>query len=172
MPRPRFQPVSARVQRGAVLFISLMVLILLSLLGVAAMQVTTMQERMAGNYRVDNLSFQNAEARVQQSEDLIRARAQVDLADLIVNEFSTCLPLNASTWVAAAPTAGRDHIQNLGPACGYTSLRRDLGVDDFVPYRVTSTEFDDASVRASRTVLQSIYIPVPPVAVVPPPPVP
>ncbi|MCM5640131.1 PilX N-terminal domain-containing pilus assembly protein, partial [Xanthomonas hortorum] len=38
-------------QSGAVLYVALIMLILLALLGIAGMQVTGLQERMAFNYR-------------------------------------------------------------------------------------------------------------------------
>ena len=38
-------------QRGAVLFISLIMLLLLTLIGITTMQVTLLQERMAGGFR-------------------------------------------------------------------------------------------------------------------------
>lgn len=49
-------------QRGAVLIVSLIFLLLLTLIGTTAMRSTTLQERMAGNTRDINLSFQAAEA--------------------------------------------------------------------------------------------------------------
>ncbi len=48
-------------QSGAVLAISLVMLVVLTLLGVTAMQSTTMEERMAGNLRDRNLAFQASE---------------------------------------------------------------------------------------------------------------
>ncbi len=48
-------------QRGAVLFVSLMLLIILTLLGLSAAQVVTLQERMASSYRSDMLATQNAD---------------------------------------------------------------------------------------------------------------
>ena len=49
-------------QRGAVLAVGLIFLVLLTMLGIASMQATTMSERMAGNARDRNLAFQAAEA--------------------------------------------------------------------------------------------------------------
>lgn len=45
-----------RGQRGAVLYVALIMLILLALLGIAGMQVAGMQEKMASNYRAVNVS--------------------------------------------------------------------------------------------------------------------
>ena len=49
-------------QGGAVLVVGLILLVVITLVGVAAMQGTTLQEKMAGNLRDSNLSFQASEA--------------------------------------------------------------------------------------------------------------
>jgi len=59
-------------QRGAVLFISLMFLIVLTLIGLSAANVGIMQERMAGNVRESNEAFQNAEATLREIEEEVR----------------------------------------------------------------------------------------------------
>jgi type IV pilus assembly protein PilX len=59
-------------QRGAVLVISLILLLVMTVLGLAAMQVTRMEERMAGNYRDVNIAFQSAEAGLRDAENRIR----------------------------------------------------------------------------------------------------
>ncbi|NIP73105.1 MAG: pilus assembly protein PilX [Gammaproteobacteria bacterium] len=58
-------------QRGAVLAISLLMLLVLTLIGVTAMQTTTLEERMAGNTRDRELAFQAAEAGLRDAEDFI-----------------------------------------------------------------------------------------------------
>jgi len=55
-------------QKGAALAISLIMLLLLTIIGVTAMQSTTMQERMAGNSRERNNAFQIAEAALRVAE--------------------------------------------------------------------------------------------------------
>jgi len=55
-------------QSGSALIISLVFLLVLTVLSVAAMQGTTMQERMAGNYRENNEAFQAAEAALRTGE--------------------------------------------------------------------------------------------------------
>lgn len=49
-------------QKGAVLMVSLMFLVILTMLGVTAMSGTTMEERMAGNTRDASIALQAAEA--------------------------------------------------------------------------------------------------------------
>jgi type IV pilus assembly protein PilX len=59
-------------QRGAVLVVALLMLLIMTVLGVTAMQMSRMEERMAGNSRDINLAFQGAEAGLRDSEDKLR----------------------------------------------------------------------------------------------------
>ena len=61
--------------RGAVLFISLMFLIILTLIGISAANVSVMQERMAGNVRETNDAFQRAESTLRAIEDNLTTAA-------------------------------------------------------------------------------------------------
>lgn len=58
-------------ERGAVLLFSLIMLLLLTIIGVTAMQMTTLQERMAGGYRDRHTAFQGAEAALREGERLL-----------------------------------------------------------------------------------------------------
>jgi type IV pilus assembly protein PilX len=60
-------------QSGAVLVVGLLLLLVLTLLGVTAMQASTMQERLAGNSRDLNTAFQAAEAAIRAGERRLRA---------------------------------------------------------------------------------------------------
>lgn len=55
-------------QRGAVLYVALVFLVVLSLLGITGMQVSMLQERMASNYRATNIAFQRAESEARDKE--------------------------------------------------------------------------------------------------------
>jgi len=57
-------------QNGAVLIITLMLLVIMTILGVSAVTTTTMQEKMAGNMHNKNLSFQAAEAAMRFGESI------------------------------------------------------------------------------------------------------
>ena len=57
-----------RSQAGAVLIVSLVLLLVLTILGVSGVQNTTMEERMAGNYRDRFSAFQAAEAALRVGE--------------------------------------------------------------------------------------------------------
>jgi type IV pilus assembly protein PilX len=55
-------------QNGAILVVSLLLLLVLTVLGLTAMQVTRMEERMAGNTRDKDVAFQGAEAGLREGE--------------------------------------------------------------------------------------------------------
>ncbi|MCG5517020.1 MULTISPECIES: PilX N-terminal domain-containing pilus assembly protein [unclassified Ectothiorhodospira] len=56
-------------QQGAVLIVSLIFLVLLTLVGLASMQGSTMQERMAGNMYDRAIAFQRAEIALRAGEN-------------------------------------------------------------------------------------------------------
>jgi len=74
-----------RLQQGSVLMISLVCLLLLMLVGVSGMKLTSLDERMSGNYRDREMAFQAAEAALVEAENFIESTpwSQQDL-------FSPC----------------------------------------------------------------------------------
>jgi type IV pilus assembly protein PilX len=60
-------------QRGAALIVALVMLLAMTLLGVTAVRNTTLQERMAGNLRDSNLSFQAAERALRAGEEFLQS---------------------------------------------------------------------------------------------------
>jgi type IV pilus assembly protein PilX len=62
-------------QSGVVLVVSLIMLLLLTLIGLSAMQSTGLEERMAGNMRDRNLAFQAAEAGLRDAEQYLESGA-------------------------------------------------------------------------------------------------
>jgi len=55
-------------QRGSALLVSLIILLVMTMLGVQAMSTTTLEERMSGNYRDNELAFEAAEAALRAGE--------------------------------------------------------------------------------------------------------
>jgi type IV pilus assembly protein PilX len=93
-------------QRGTVLLLSMVLLLLLGMLGLLAMQSSTQQTRMASNLLA---SMQALEA----AENLMRT-AEARLSGAVPEPCGDCLPPaeTATGWQQAA--AGRYLIQNLG----------------------------------------------------------
>lgn len=67
--------ITYKKQSGAVLFISLIMLLLLTLIGVSGMQTTILEEKMSGNYRDQNIAFQAAESTLLEAEKYIMSPA-------------------------------------------------------------------------------------------------
>lgn len=91
-------------QTGATLIVSLLLLLVMTLLGLAAMQVTRMEERMAGNTRDINIAFQGAEAVLRDAEDRMR---------LMVARPDTCSSAPCVVWQKdVAPADLRNQLQS------------------------------------------------------------
>jgi type IV pilus assembly protein PilX len=70
-----------RRQRGAVLVVSLIMLLILTIIGVTGMRTTVLEEKMAGNMRDQNLAFQAAEAALRDGEDIIQSLVAISSFD-------------------------------------------------------------------------------------------
>ncbi|PKD42165.1 hypothetical protein CWO84_01830 [Methylomonas sp. Kb3] len=62
-------------QTGAVLVVALIMLMLLTIIGVTGTNVTSLEEKMAGNMRDRNLAFQAAESALQAGETWLNTHA-------------------------------------------------------------------------------------------------
>lgn len=91
-------------QRGVALFLALVVLLIITILGVSALQTTTLGERMAANARDRDMAFQAAEAALLDAERYLQ--------NATLNPFGNAGGLyllnNASRpdWVADSTDAG------------------------------------------------------------------
>jgi type IV pilus assembly protein PilX len=65
-------------QRGAIMVVSLLLLLVMTVLALTASQTTTLQERMAGNARDSDLAFQSAEAGLRDAEAVTTAISKRD----------------------------------------------------------------------------------------------
>lgn len=91
---------SSSSQRGAVLYVALIMLILLALLGVVGMQVSGLQEKMSANYRNSNTAFQNAEARARQAECYVEAQVNRSstTCDAVTVDLVCDTGFDATSW--------------------------------------------------------------------------
>ncbi len=67
------QTIIIKQQAGAVLIVGLVLLLILTVIGLASIRGSDLQERMAGNMRDRNLAFQASEAALREGEDLLDA---------------------------------------------------------------------------------------------------
>jgi type IV pilus assembly protein PilX len=93
----------ARRQRGAVLIISLLILLVMTVLGVASMGTTTLQERMANNNRQQQVAFQAAEAALRTAEAFLAGN--VSNITTLKNNFNSGAPVTG-LYAPRAPVTG------------------------------------------------------------------
>lgn len=93
-------------QTGVALVLTLSILLILTILGVSSIQTTSMQERMARNYRDVNIAFQGAEAGASEAEEYLETIANIaafpeeDAAQLCVSGLCTSLD-GTARWTQA-----------------------------------------------------------------------
>ncbi|RRW62723.1 pilus assembly protein PilX [Pseudomonas fluorescens] len=148
-----------QAQRGMVLLVSLVFLLLLTLIGLSSMQSANLQEKMAGSVSLRNQSFQAAEAALRVGESAV----QLDSYSLAVcSGTSQCLPPAESssvssagfnstsgvTWIAAGN--GFYGVQNIGTTLTAVNVPSNTSA---TLYRVTAVGI----AGNSRSVVESVY---------------
>ena len=149
-------------QRGMALYVALIMLLLLTLLGLAAMQVSTMQERMAGNFNTLNMAFQNGELEARANEYAIQ---QALNANTPFNQL--CAIDDVGAWasqrspgdgaqrcalrVSAASAATGGSLVSSGSADEVNTLT------DY--YRVVAAGVDRGQNASTVIVVETIFIP-------------
>ncbi|WP_067983890.1 pilus assembly PilX family protein [Neptuniibacter pectenicola] len=85
-------------EKGAVLVVALIFLLILSLIGVSSMQGTTMQEKMSGNLRDQHSAFNAAEAALREGE----RQARLDYFNDLLDQDTMVNDTYASSFSSAA----------------------------------------------------------------------
>lgn len=97
-----------RAQRGAVLVVSLLILLVLTIIGVSGMQSSTLEEKMASNSRDRNVAFQSSEAALRDAEeyieDLVTVGGFTNANGLYAEIEDEPNPFTASTWTTSGST--------------------------------------------------------------------
>jgi len=162
-------------QSGAVLIVTLIMLLLMTLIGVGSMQSTSLEEKMAGNMRDKSLAFQAAESALNAAElsldppaaptfnvtgtgGFYSTASTIPTASAIMTDsFWTSNPVATSTvtTLGNAITPPVYIIQQLAAACFKASCP---APSDFsTPYQIT-VRATGGSTNAV-VILQSIYTP-------------
>jgi type IV pilus assembly protein PilX len=152
---------SKTTQRGAVLYIALIMLLLLALLGVVGMQVTGMQERMAANYMRTNQAFQAAESRARDTEAAIDT-AVFGAAGTYAADQEVCAPIfDPLTWAADQDRASSTYTRRIDKCFAASSLRvgDKQNEDTGNIYEVTALASDDDANASASAVINTIFIP-------------
>jgi type IV pilus assembly protein PilX len=90
-----FPSSSPQAQRGIVLVVGLVFLLVLTIIGVTSLRTTTLEERMAGNLQQRTVAFQDAEAKIA----LVLDSLNTGQYNLDTNE--SCSSLDPSTYPPA-----------------------------------------------------------------------
>lgn len=145
-----------QTQSGMALFVSLIFLLLLTIVGVAAMQNASLQEKMAGNAKLKNESFQYAEAGLREGEAVVRNDLELADCTQAVNSQGpdtttvTAGTGNCDVWRASADGSSHFYIEMLNTSAAAMGVPAGTSV---TLYRVTAV----ATVGNATTALESIY---------------
>lgn len=151
-------------QNGMVLVISLILLLVMTLLAIASMQDSTLQERIAGNAHNQQSAFQSAEAALRTGERYLQGSAIGPFDNTNGLYDSTLAPLdwrNAASWItdsSITQTAqSPQYLIELLPADAQEleTLEAAVTVPDTRLYRITARGF--GLTTDSVVILQSIY---------------
>ncbi|WP_282297579.1 PilX N-terminal domain-containing pilus assembly protein [Stenotrophomonas sp. PS02289] len=156
-------------QRGAVLYVALIMLLLLALLGVAGMQVAGMQEKMAANYRAANRAFQNTEGVVRNTEtaaEAITDRTALPNGSLITATSITDVCEDGFDPVAwgrsqsssAVPAVRVRRIDKCGgPGANALDMGRPVNDESSASFQITAYSADDPANPTSSSVIDTIF---------------
>lgn len=157
-------PISTCRQNGAVLFVALIVLILLTMLGLTAAQVTVLQERMSGNFRVQQLAFENAEGAMSAGRD--KASDYLTAYDTIPDEPKELDADSNSPWDSwlTTPAVGKTEVavRACGSACPQRLGSRPDDPNRHPRYYVITAQQKDLAASADETAawstVQTVYV--------------
>lgn len=155
-------------QRGVVLYVALIMLLLLALIGIAGMQVAGMQEKMASNYRAVNRSFQNSEAVVRNAEraaEAILDRKDVPKGSLVSSSsisYDCEDQFDAIAWaqqqtVASVPSVNVRRIDKCGGPGGNAIDEGQPDDQATGTYQITAFAADDPANPTSSSVVDTIF---------------
>ena len=160
-------------QSGAVLIISLIMLLLLTLIATTGMQSTTLEEKMAGNMRDKDLAFQAAESAIKAAEAaLTPPLATSDTGTGGLYSSASTLPtssaiLTDSFWTSNPVATSTVTGTNLGNGIVTpVYIIQDMGVADCVGGAVGSLLCKNYRITVRATggstnavaILQSVYL--------------
>lgn len=161
MNRPE-QRHGATAQRGTVLIVSLVFLLLLSMLGLSSLQNATLQEKMAGSLNARQTAFHSAESVLRAGEARVKATG---FALPICGTVAACAPPPEAFSVSAAGSAGGSGVTWVAAEGGFYALQNFAKTDDpanvrsvgdkteWTLYRVTAVAIQGGA----RTVLESVH---------------
>lgn len=143
-----------RAERGVALITGLIFMVVLTLLVIASMRTTILEEKMAGNARDVNLAFQAAEAALRAGQQVMETAYQLPIAQGGVSTYWQ----NTHNWAVQSTVAWQP--PGTGAAPRYF-IERMSGCGPFSPgdaeevYRVTARGVGGNANTA--VILQTVY---------------
>lgn len=158
-------------QQGAVLVVSLIILVVMTVIGLAGMEITSLEEKMAGNTRDRNIAFQAAEAALIEGEEYLQSQVILPAFDgtqglyplttdgsknwdnvdwskasevRMVTGNTTGLAASPAYIVESLQAAGANDSLELGVAAGATNF-----------YRITARAVGQT--QTAEVILQTVY---------------
>lgn len=110
-----------RRQQGVALFISLVLLLVLTIAGVSAVQTTSLEERMARNSHDSLIAFQSAEAALRQAENWLEGN---------INTTANFSPAGANGLWTAADFGDAEVWEDAGVWSGTGSVQVTTSIPD------------------------------------------
>lgn len=150
---------SRKKQSGAVLYIALIMLILLALIGIVALQVAGLQERMSANYETTSMAFQRAESSARGREITLQTQVDGGIApatDIPPNDCTA--PFDPLTW----SDASNQHVRRVDLCFSWGAM--DLGAipeDEKTDqiFQITAFNQDRPLLPSSESIINTVYIP-------------
>lgn len=150
----------ARRQRGAVLYVALIMLVLLALIGITGMQVAGMQERMAANYLRSNVAFQAAEGEVRVSETGIEN--SLYSSGTYTADQEICEPtFDPVTWAEGTGSGDSTHVRRVDKCFPASSVMAGGVVSEETGniYEISAISSDLPDAPGASAVINTIFIP-------------
>lgn len=150
-------------QRGVALIVALILLIVVTLIGLASIRGTTMQEKMAGNLNDRNVGLQNAEAALRVAQSQISAHAATiwhncSTAGVACDADPTSAADAANAWQTAASGTGSSLYTAGSNAAGQPQyVIEDMGVWNDPTSVANSQTANSAQYGAGPSALQAHY---------------
>jgi type IV pilus assembly protein PilX len=135
---PRF--IARKQQRGAVLIVSMLLLLVLTILALGASQTTRLEERMAGNTRDMDMAFQASEAGLRAAEQHIAATPT--LPTCLDSTSASCYVLEQGHFATTdLARQTEDWWRANGKAFGTTSTQEVVGVVEEPRYVIEEFQY-------------------------------
>jgi type IV pilus assembly protein PilX len=160
-----------RRQTGMALITGLIFMVVLTLIAIAAMRTTTLEERMSGNARDRDLAFQSAEVALRAGEQVLEGAAlppfssgtaytpriaQGTLSDYWISTHPWSTQSVAAWQPTGTSAAPRYVIEEMGSAAGGGGGGLGIGpLNDEGVYRVTARGLGSSA--NTMVILQSVY---------------